>query len=104
ELGVPAEHLLERDAVVVQLPGQLGTDVTNVPGLGAVAGDALVPRRVAEREAVLEGVVGQPDDRLRAGQAQIDRRSQLMLAVAGTRRSPLLLDRAKQARLFSVGS
>src|SRR6187431_3023758 len=108
------EELLQRvPAPVVIRPCQLGADVAQVPGLGAVAGDRRVPVLVAGDPAVLPRVRDDPLTLGRRGQIversaatrarhDISGQSRLVLAETGPRAREVGLLESVRVDLISI--
>lgn len=102
EVRLGPKQLLERPATIVQLRSQHRADEPYMPWLRAISGDPLLAVRIAERESMLVGVLGQPRHRSLRWHSKIDGGAELVLAVARPRRTPDLLRTTEQQRLLVV--
>src|SRR5262245_45794392 len=97
-----SKHFLQDQAATSELVRQLLAYEAHVPGLGSVSCDPLLAVGIAEDEAVLRRVLGEPVDRRGRGQAEVDGGTELVLAVSRTRGAPDLLGLAKHPHLIVI--
>src|SRR5262245_22795186 len=87
---------------MAELVRQLLANEAHVPGLGSVSRDPLLAVGIAEGEAVLGRVLGEPVARRRRRQAEVDGGTELVLAVSRPRGAPDLLGLAKHLHLIVI--